>query len=178
MRVGIWTQRVFELQRPLSEAPNLISRLAGAPARLEDAILGIEEQIVRRKPKCEDGLLAWAALDHAGHLADLEDLHFSRVKEILAGAETLTPADMENKKTEAAQHNRQPIGKVLQRFRLERSTFANFLRTLEPMDFGRSAKHPRLGTTLRIIDLCEFCAEHDDHHLAKIHELIWSQPKV
>lgn len=174
MRVGIWTQRVFEFQRPLSEAPNLISRLAGAPARLEDAILGIEEQVVRRKSKRGDGALGWAALDHAGHLGDLEDMHFRRVKAILAGDETLAPADMENKKTEDAHHNRQPVAKVLERFRIERSTFANFLRTLPSGDFGKSALHPRLGTPMRIIDLCEFCAEHDDHHLAKIYELIWN----
>lgn len=173
MRVGIWTQRVFDLQRPLTEAPNLISRLAGAPARLEDSIRGIEEQIVRRRAPRDDGALSWSALDHAGHLGDLEDLHFRRVKEVLSGAETLTAADMENKKTDAAQHNRQPIEKVLQRFRIERSTFANFLRTLQQDDFGKNALHPRLGTPLRIIDLCEFCAEHDDHHLARIHELIW-----
>jgi hypothetical protein len=33
------------------------------------------------------------------------------------------------------------------------------------------ARHPRLGTPMRLIDLAYFVAEHDDHHLARLREL-------
>ena len=36
----------------------------------------------------------------------------------------------------------------------------------------RTALHPRLLTPMRVIDLCFFVAEHDDHHLARIWELL------
>ena len=177
MRVIPWTQRSFARARSVPEAPNLIARLAGAPARLEDAIRGIEEPVLRRKPQTPDGALKWSALDHAGHLGDLEDLHFKRVREILDGASTLSPADMENRATEEAKYTRQPIEPILERFRIKRTALANFLFGLEPAQLELSARHPRLETDMRIIDLCEFYAEHDDHHLACIRELIWN-PRV
>ncbi len=37
---------------------------------------------------------------------------------------------------------------------------------------GRSAHHPRLNRPMRILDLMVFAAEHDDHHLARISELL------
>ena len=36
----------------------------------------------------------------------------------------------------------------------------------------RTARHPRLGTPMRLIDIAFFTAEHDDHHLARITELL------
>ena len=36
----------------------------------------------------------------------------------------------------------------------------------------RTALHPRLNVRIRILDLVFFIAEHDDHHLARISELI------
>jgi len=32
--------------------------------------------------------------------------------------------------------------------------------------------HPRLRTPMRLLDHLHFVAEHDDHHLAKIRELM------
>jgi hypothetical protein len=39
-------------------------------------------------------------------------------------------------------------------------------------DFGRSMMHPRLKQSMRLVDHLYFVAEHDDHHLAKIWELV------
>ena len=46
------------------------------------------------------------------------------------------------------------------------------LVSLTPDDFTRSSRHPRLGTTIGIIDMMLFHAEHDDHHLARCREII------
>ena len=173
----LWTQRKFELNRPVEQAANLVTRLDGAPARLEDLLRGIEEPVLRKRPRATEGNTAWGPLDHAGHLLVLDDLHYLRVREILDGAEELTAADMENKATHGANFNRQPIKPILEKFRIERSTMANYLRTLSPNDFGKSALHPRLKQPMRIIDLIEFICEHDDHHLAFIHHLIWQPPQ-
>ncbi len=34
------------------------------------------------------------------------------------------------------------------------------------------ALHPRLNQPMRVIDLAQFVAEHDDHHIQTINELI------
>jgi hypothetical protein len=36
----------------------------------------------------------------------------------------------------------------------------------------RTALHPRLNLPMRVIDLIYFIAEHDDHHLARITDLM------
>jgi hypothetical protein len=43
---------------------------------------------------------------------------------------------------------------------------------LQPDFFGRTLLHPRLKQPMRLVDHLFFVAEHDDHHLAKIWELI------
>jgi hypothetical protein len=35
----------------------------------------------------------------------------------------------------------------------------------------RTALHPRLKRPMRLVDLCFFVAEHDDHHLATVTRL-------
>jgi uncharacterized damage-inducible protein DinB len=43
---------------------------------------------------------------------------------------------------------------------------------LGPADLGHAALHPRLGQPMTVVDHLFFVAEHDDHHLAAIGELI------
>ena len=46
------------------------------------------------------------------------------------------------------------------------------LETLDEAAFGRTLLHPRLKQPMRLVDHLYFVAEHDDHHLAKIWEMI------
>ncbi len=46
------------------------------------------------------------------------------------------------------------------------------LDELEEELIFKSALHPRLKTPMRTIDLFLFVADHDDHHLARITELV------
>ena len=46
------------------------------------------------------------------------------------------------------------------------------LGTFEPDVFARTSLHPRLKQPMRLADHLYFVAEHDDHHVAKIWELI------
>ena len=46
------------------------------------------------------------------------------------------------------------------------------LGTFEPDVFARTSLHLRLKQPMRLVDHLYFVAEHDDHHLAKIGELI------
>lgn len=169
-----WFQRTFAFNRKLEEAPNIISRLSGAPARLKDITSGVEERVLRRRPIGADGKLVWGVFDHAGHLADIDDLHARRFREFVEGVEQLSPADPENKITTAAHYNRLPLAPIIERFRIERTTTTNYLSALPIDAFASTATHPRLKKSIRLIDYMEFVAEHDDHHLATIRDLIWN----
>lgn len=109
--------------------------------------------------------------ENAGHLLDLEPLWLSRLDDYLAGAETLTAADLTNRKTYEANHHASSMEEILARFRNSRSDLLDRVERLEPGLFSRVALHPRMKTPLRLVDHLYFVAEHDDHHLARIWEL-------
>jgi hypothetical protein len=95
----------------------------------------------------------------------------NRLDDFEAGRETLVAADMDNRKTDDANHNGSTIKNILAAFRKERM---EFVRRLDAYDEGfvqRTALHPRLKVRIRVLDLAFFIAEHDDHHLARISEL-------
>ena len=114
----------------------------------------------------------WSAQEHAGHLLDLEALWMARVDNYLAGGRELAAADLSNRKTDEAEHNLHPIEEILSDFRRLRMRFAERVGRLDPALLGRSLQHPRLKQPMRLVDHLYFVAEHDDHHLARIWELL------
>lgn len=162
-----WFERRFSFDLPAWMHPNIVERLRGTPARLEDRIHSLpREMLVRR-----DGD-KWSIQEHAGHLLDLEALEAKRLEDYAAGRERLTPADLENRKTYEANYNSKEIVEILRAFRRERMEFVEQLERLDEEFIERSAIHPRLNIPMRVIDLAFFKAEHDDHHMARISELI------
>lgn len=114
----------------------------------------------------------WSAQEHAGHLLDLEPLWMARVDDYLAGAVELTTADLSNRKTDEAGHNRRRIEEILAEFRKARLLLVDRVGGLEGALLARSIPHPRLKQPMRLVDHLYFVAEHDDHHLARIWELL------
>jgi hypothetical protein len=53
-----------------------------------------------------------------------------------------------------------------------RRRLADEIGELDASLFARSIPHPRLKTPMRLVDHFYFVAEHDDHHLARIWELL------
>jgi hypothetical protein len=84
----------------------------------------------------------------------------------------LRPADLQNTKTSRANHDSVPTRELLNSFRLIRNQTINMLEQLTEEQIFLSALHPRLKTPMRTIDLFLFVADHDDHHLARITELV------
>jgi uncharacterized damage-inducible protein DinB len=107
-----------------------------------------------------------------GHLIEVEALWLGRMEDFAAGREILRPADMSNKSTEAADYNAKNLAEVLSGFRKVRSRFVEELERLDDRAIERTALHPRLNQPMRILDMMVFVAEHDDHHLARITELL------
>ena len=165
-KVSIWFERKFRFDFPAELYPNLIVRLRGTPARLEELLRGLSREQLTHQPEGK-----WSIQENAGHLLDLEPLWFARVDDFLAGKETLAAADLTNRKTHEAHHNERRIEELLSDFRHARLALVERLEGLAAADFARSALHPRLKTPMRLADHLYFIAEHDDHHLARIWEL-------
>jgi uncharacterized damage-inducible protein DinB len=162
----LWIERRFAFDLPLSMFPNVLERLRGTPARIEERVHGRNATILQRRLT-----QTWSIQENIGHLVEVEGLWLGRLDDFAAGLTHLRPADMSNARTDAADYNSRKLGEVLARFREVRGQFVHRLETLDESQIGRSAHHPRLDRPMRIIDLMVFAAEHDDHHLARISEL-------
>jgi uncharacterized damage-inducible protein DinB len=165
--VARWFERKFESPFPMELLPNLRVRLRGTPARLEETLRGVPHEVLTAKPNG-----GWSAQEHVGHLFDLEALWLARVEDFVAGSDHLTVADLSNRKTEEAHHNSQPLERILADFRAARRTLLHRVESLDALSFSHALPHPRLKTPMRLADHLYFVAEHDDHHLARMWELV------
>ncbi len=166
-QVPIWFERKFEFSFPVELHPNLSARLRGTPARLEEALRGRTREILIRKAQEK-----WSAQEHAGHLVDLEPLWLARVEDYVAGSGELSVTDLQNRKTDQANYNARPLEQILSEFRAARERLLKRVGELDASLFARAILHPRLKTPMRLVDHLYFVAEHDDHHLARIWELV------
>lgn len=71
-----WTDRRFDFTFPVALYPEMIERLRGTPARLEDRISSLPAESLRRR----DGE-RWSIQENAGHLLDLESLVMERLNQ-------------------------------------------------------------------------------------------------
>jgi uncharacterized damage-inducible protein DinB len=161
-----WIKRQFTFELPTSMYANVVERVRGTPARLEDLVRGLAPEVLTRRDNDK-----WSIQEHAGHLLDLEPLGMNRLDDYEAGRATLQAADMTNRRTHEANHNADTIEHILARFRREREEFVARLDAYDEAFVERTALHPRLMAHIRPVDLAFFIAEHDDHHLARISEL-------
>jgi uncharacterized damage-inducible protein DinB len=166
-QVPVWFERKFEFAFPVELLPNLSARLRGTPARLEEVLRGRSHKVLIGKRQGK-----WSAQEHAGHLLDLEPLWLARLGDYMAASDQLTAADLTNRKTHVANHNARPLEQILSEFRSARQKLLKRVEELDAALFAQAITHPRLKTPMRLVDHLYFVAEHDDHHLAIIWELV------
>ena|SRR5215469_1560414 len=162
----LWFARNFDFSFPVELYPEIIERLRGTPARIEERV----KNVAADRLTARDGD-KWSIQENIGHLLDLDELFAARLEDYKQGNSTLRTADLTNQKTHEAQHNLRPLEEILREFRLARLALVERLESEPPEYFRRTAVHPRLNTLMRATDLLYFAAEHDDHHLARITEL-------
>ena len=162
-----WFSREFNFSSDQNTFPSIIERLAGTPARLEEKFKSIPPQIL--SVRIDN---TWTIKENAGHLTDLEPLWQGRLDDIISGKVELRPTDLQNTKTRLADHDAVPTEELLHRFRHIRTQTLSLLEALNEKQVFMTALHPRLKTPMRTMDLFLFVAEHDDHHLARIAELV------
>lgn len=162
-----WFDRKFDFGFTQNIFPSVIERLRGTPVRLEEKLKNIPNSLANTKING-----AWSIKENVGHLIDLEPLWMGRLEDILNGEIDLRPADLTNTKTNEANHNDRSVTDLLHEFRSLRALTVKKIELLSVEQIYMTALHPRLKTPMRTMDHFLFVAEHDDHHLVKIEELI------
>jgi len=161
-----WFDRPFDFGLPVWLFPNLVERLRGTAARMEEMVRLLPPAFLTRRDG--DG---WSIQENFGHLLDLEPLWLGRVDDILGGHPHLREADLTNRKTHEARHNIRPVEEILRDFRSARAQLIERVEGLDEAAVEQTAIHPRLKQPMRLIDHVYFVAEHDDHHLAWARQL-------
>ncbi len=162
-----WFERKFDFNFPLGLWPIILERLRGTIFRLEAIVKNIpEEQLIKKK----DG--KWSVKEVIGHLYDLEELWNGRIDDFMMHKETLRAADLNNTRTQEAGHNSQTVQALLNQFITERKKLVDRVKNIDEATASIVALHPRLQTPMRLIDSLYFVAEHDDHELGKIRNLL------
>lgn len=162
-----WTERQFDFNMPETMFPAIIARLCGSPARIEEIAKSITPGTLLKKT--DD---SWSVQENIGHLYDIDELNLLRLQEYIDKKDELSPADMSNRKTYEAGYNSQNIDDILAMLRKRRSEYVFQLENVDEEIITRYSYHPRLKLPMRLIDHAYFAAEHDDHHIAIIRNII------
>lgn len=162
-----WTDRKFEFNYPTELYPEIIERVRGASARLDEYLNSAPAEILTRRDNGH-----WSIQENAAHLYDLDALTLERIEQYIAGVPVLHAADITNRKTSEANYNSVPAAEISRLFRERRVEVVNRLESLDAEMFARSAIHPRLNIPMRLVDFVFFEAEHDDYHFTRINELL------
>jgi uncharacterized damage-inducible protein DinB len=161
-----WFDRRFNFDFEQNIFPSILERLSDAPLRLENKCNSILPAIL--KDRIDN---TWSIQENVGHLIDLEPLWQGRFEDIKSGKLELRLTDLQNTKTDLANHNDTPLNELLHNFRAVRKQTIRLIENIDEAMVFKSALHPRLKTPMRTMDLFLFVAEHDDHHLARITEI-------
>ncbi|MGB5107324.1 MAG: DinB family protein [Candidatus Zixiibacteriota bacterium] len=162
-----WIERKFNFDFPVALAPVILERIRGAVPRIEAVTSGLPSELLITQT---DG--KWSIQEQIGHLHDLDALHDGRIDDYLAGKSELRAADMANAKSKAAGHNDLSYSEVLDGLRRSRIAFIDRVEELDTKDFERIALHPRLQKQMRLVDMLLFVAEHDDHHISMMRNIL------
>ncbi|MDL5050189.1 DinB family protein [Oscillatoria amoena NRMC-F 0135] len=163
-----WFERDLVFGRPKEMLPYFLERLEGTLARLKAKLKGIpgSHLIQQRNGK-------WSVHQNIGHLAEVDEVACKRIDEMIAGVEVMSPAVFEPRQD----YNAMSTETVLSVFRKARMENLNKYRALSEPDLTRFSIHPRLRVKMTPVDLAWFDAEHDDHHLVKISQIIYTLKK-
>jgi uncharacterized damage-inducible protein DinB len=164
-----WFDKKFEFKYSPADYDLLLNELMKTPEKISQIISSIPEEMLTKKIDNR-----WSIKENIGHLIDLEELHDARIDDFIAGKEILRPADLNNRKTDEANHNSKNISQLLIQLKQVRENFLERLSDLDASVRERVAIHPRLNQPMRPIDMAQFVLEHDEHHIQTIKELIAS----
>lgn len=162
-----WFDRQFNFGLGRKDFPALLSRMENAALKVKEITQGLSEDHLHFKP---DG--KWSIKEHIGHLWILERLWQTRFLEIKENKAEMSPADLSNAATDKALFNQRRLEHILSGFEQERQHTIRTLSAFDDDDFLYRLYHPRLNHPMTVADLMYFVAEHDDHHLHAIRDVM------
>lgn len=157
-----WFERNLKFGYPKEMLPFFLERLEGTIIRLEQKVKSVNDKTLSTKL---DG--KWSIKENIGHLAEVDEVANKRLDEIVNGVAVMSPAVFEPR-----DYSTWSIGEVLQLFTKNRTSNIEKYRAIQEKDLLKSSLHPRLKVAMTPVDLAWFDAEHDDHHLVKINEIL------
>jgi hypothetical protein len=157
-----WFERNLVFEKPVEMLPYFLERLEGTVARIAQKVKSIDDSVlsIRFQDK-------WSIKQNIGHRAEVDEVANKRIDEMVAGIATMSPAVFEPQ-----DYNSWPIERVLNFFRENREKNIIKFRSLSTDNLSKASMHPRLKVRMTPVDLAWFDAEHDDHHLVKISQII------
>jgi hypothetical protein len=163
MKQLAWFERQFTFGLPAGMLPFYLERLEGAISRIEKKVAGISNDVLSKK--LDD---KWSVKENIAHLAEVDEIALKRIDEMRQGISPLSPAVIQP----GRDYNAQSILEVLAFFMNNRKKNLEKYRGLTDGDLAKSSLHPRLKVQMTPVDLAWFDAEHDDHHLVRINEIL------
>ncbi len=157
-----WFERNLKFGYTAEMLPYFLERLSGTVIRVEQKVRGINDKMLSEKLNGK-----WSVKENIGHLAEVDGIGNKRVDEMTAGIPIMSPAVFEPK-----DYSTWPIEKVIDLLRKSRTENIRKYQTLTEGQLQKSSLHPRLKVQMTPVDLAWFDAEHDDHHLVRINEII------
>lgn len=162
MEKMLWFDRAFNFGAPNGMLPFYLERLNGTIVRIEKKVEGLSEAILSERIDNK-----WSVKENIGHLAEVDEIAGKRIAQMISGISPMLPAVFEPRP-----YHEWPIVKVIEYFRDNRIKNIEQYEKLTPSELRTSSEHPRLKVRMTPVDLALFDAEHDDHHLVRINEIL------
>jgi len=162
-----WFDKKFQFDLSGDHYGSVLKKLRETPENIAQLVSPLQEEVLTKRIENR-----WSIKENIGHLIDLEELHDGRIDDFIAGKEILRSADLNNRKTDEANHNNKKIGDLLSQLKMVRENFVKRMKHLDVQILSSTSKHPRLNQPMRPIDMAQFVLEHDEHHIESIKEII------
>src|SRR3972149_5320803 len=103
-----WFDKKFQFELSQENFDSILNRLSENPEKISRLVSSLPKEILIKRIDNR-----WQIQENVGHLVDIEELHEGRIDDFIAGKATLRAADLNNRKTEEANHNKKNINELL-----------------------------------------------------------------
>ena len=158
----------FEMKKEIAsdERRRYIDQMAGAPAKLREAVGGLSSSQLDTPYRPE----GWTVRQVVHHLADSHMNAYVRFKLALTEANPSVKSYDQGRWAELEDSRTAPVEASLSIFEGVYQRWIILLRSLSAEDFVRTLNHPDMGV-FRLDSYLGMCAWHGDHHIAHITSL-------
>lgn len=162
-----WIDRTWEFNRDEKAAHLSVQILSATASKLQLLVGKTDPEQLKLRTNGK-----WSVNEHAGHLLTMESLWIAQLDDLVLGHENVRPWNGNNADTEAAEFNRQRLGKIIGDFEEIRMSHLNLLETYLPNALNMRAFLAEIKCDMTLADHLYFMAEHDLHHLLEIEKIL------